>query len=339
MEFMAVGELNELSGVEKASMLLMALGTGTSAEVFRHLTEPEIERLSAEIIRMRRVDPGVMDDVVAEFERTCSLGASVGSGGKDFAVQVLSQAVGQEKADRLLQKAASCTGSRPFGRLWNSEAAQIACVLSRESPQIVALVLSHLSPERSAAVLSELSDDLQVQVALRICSLEPVDPEVLEVVESGLCLQLANAPSKSSVSGPKTLVEILNNARRSTERVVLEALNSRDPNVGKAVRDMMFVFEDLRTLDGRYVQIVLRETDQEVLRLALKGTEDDLKELIFANMSERAVETIKEDMELMGPVKIKDIEAAQQKIVAVVRRLLESGQISLADEDAEEQVS
>lgn len=336
---MSIKDPSQLTGLEKASIVLIALGTGAAADVFKHLNESEIERLSGQIMKLRDIDSSVMDAVVTEFEQICMASKNGALGGKDFAAQVLEQAMGQEKANELLDKAGTASFGRPFESLWQAEASQIATVLAKEHPQIIALVLTYLPSEKAALVLSELDESVQAEVAHCICTLEETDPYVLSAIEEALNTKLLTAGSNTaSAGGPKTLVDILNNATRSTERLVLDSLASQDPVVGEQVRKMMFVFEDLPTLDDRTVQVVLREIDQEDLRLALKGAGDEIKELVFRNMSERAADMLKEDLELLTNVKPADMEAGQQKIVCVVRRLIVSGEAIIKNPDEEEQV-
>lgn len=333
---MSIRDPNLLTGLEKASIVLIALGANTAAEVFKHLSELEIERLSAQIMKLRDIDSSVMDAVIAEFEQMCMASKNGAMGGKEFAAQVLEQAMGQEKANELIEKAGTAYIGRPFESLWQAEAVQIAVALGKEHPQIIALVLTYLPSEKAALVLSELSESIQTEVAHCICTLEETDPYVLTAIEEALNTKLSTAGAQTtSAGGPKTLVDILNNATRSTERLVLNSLNSQDPEVGEQVRKMMFVFEDLPKLDDRTVQIVLREIDQEDLRLALKGANDEIRELVFKNMSERAADMLKEDLELLTNVKATDMEACQQKIISVVRRLIVSGEAIMKDSEEE----
>ena len=338
---MAMEAPNKLTGLDKACILLVALGTAVSADVFKVLTEPEIELLSAEIMKMHAVEPAVKEAVLAEFEQNYASKGSTSTSGKDFAAQVLEQVVGQEKANELLAKAAKPGRTRAFGSLWELDAGQIAQMLGQEHPQIIALVLTHLPPEKAAMVLSDLGEAAQAEVAHRICLMDQIEPDVLGTIEEALQTKMASTttgPEVTASGGPNTLVEILNYAERSTERNVLETLMNQDPAVGEEVRGMMFVFEDLPKLEGRSVQLVLREVDQEDLRVAVKGSADEIKEIIFKNMSERAAEMLKEDLELVGSVREKDVEAAQQKIVRVVRRLLASGEVALATGEEEQVV-
>ncbi|HPP73933.1 MAG TPA: flagellar motor switch protein FliG [Armatimonadota bacterium] len=331
---MSARDIKDLTGLEKASILLVALGTNIAAQVFKHLTESEIERLSAQIIKLENVDRELMDAVIGEFEQLVTNSMAGAQGGKDFAAQVLEQVVGGEKASELLVKAGSPVYNRPFESLWGIDTSHLARMLSKEHPQVAALVLTYLPSEKAAAVLSEFTEELQTEVAHRICMTTEPDPEALAAIEEALQVKASAFTDKPAVTaGPKALVEILNSVTRPTERNVLETLANQDPNVAEEVRSMMFVFEDLPKLEDRTVQVVLREIDQEDLRLALKGADDVLKDLIFKNMSERAAEMLKEDLELITNVRAKDVEAAQQKIVYVVRRLLASGEAMLRNSD------
>ena len=331
---MADQEEGKVTGLKKASVLLMALGTDASAQVLKHLTESEIEKLSAEIVRMRQVDPEMIQAVVEEFERSSASSASLA--GKEFAARVLEQVIGPQKTKQMLQRAAGFTGVRPFEFLWEAEARVIARMLKEEHIQIIALVLINLPREKAAAVLSEFDKDTQARIARAVCAMEDVDAEVIGAIEEVLQIKLASASVEAVVAaGPRALVEILNNVERSIERTVLDSLRKGDPAIGKQVRSLMFVFEDLVRLEDRSIQTVLREVDQEDLRLALKGADEKMKELIFRNMSERAAETLKEDLELAGSVKTRDIEAAQQRMASVARRLLATGEIALVDSKEE----
>ena len=328
----------ELNGIEKASLLLMALGATVSAQVFKHLSEGEIERLSTEIVRTRQVEPQVMQAVVDEFHQAYAADLGGLGDGKDFASQVLEQVVGRDKAEELIQKAGGMKRGRVFACLKSVDPGRISAVLGAEHPQIIALVLSHIAPDRAAQVISRLDESVRSEVALRICSTGAVSPDVLEVIDDILSSRLSSTDAAVEVAaGPKILAEILNMAERSTERAVLEVLHESQPEMGEQVRGMMFLFEDLVRLEDRMVQIVLREIDQEDLRTALKGAEDEIKEIIFRNMSERAAEALKEDLELTGAAKARDIESAQQRIVGVVKELLATGKIDLETSEPEEQ--
>ncbi|MEN6521592.1 MAG: flagellar motor switch protein FliG [Armatimonadota bacterium] len=331
---MAITDPNQLTGLEKASIVLIALGTDVTADVFKHLREPEIEKISGQIMKLRNIDAAVIETVVSEFQQMCTAARNGLSGGKDFAARALEQAMGQEKANELLDKAGTASYGRPFESLWEAEAKQLAAVLAKENPQIIGLVLTYLPSEKAALVLAEMDDRMQAEIAHSICTQGETDPYVLSAIEEALNAKLLTADSQAaSVGGPKALVDILNNATRSTEQLVLGSLASQDPEMGEQVRKMMFVFEDLIKLDDRTMQIVLREIDQEDLRMALKGANDDIKGLAFRNMSERAADMLREDLELLANAKPEDMEAGQQKIVNVVRRLIASGEAAMKNPD------
>ena len=328
---MAVRDLKELNGIKKASVLLMSLGASASAEIFKYLDEQAIETLTSEIVRIRQVDPETRDAIISELQQAV-VSEAPSAGGRDFAAQVLEQALGQERAGLVMQKAAIPEKTKPFQSLWDMKPTEAAGLLAGEHPQIISLVLANLPSEKAAAIISRLEQDLQVEVAFRICAMDNVDPSVITYIEEALRSRLRRTDTTVEVAaGPDALVEILNNADRSTERLVLDALNTREPEVGQQVRKLMFVFEDILKLTDRSVQLVLREIDQEDLRYSLKACDEAVSELIFKNMSERAAETLKEDLELLEKPKMVDVEAAQQRIASVVRRLIASGDATIAE--------
>lgn len=321
----------ELSGLQKAAVLLMTLGASTSAEVFKHLGEQEIEMLTSEIVRIRYVDAEIRDMVLAEFAELTANGTPE-PGGRDFAAQVLEQALGQEKANKLISKAEKPLRARPFQSLWDASSEQIARLLKEESPRIIALVISNLPPEKAAEVLPLMDDVTKKEVAMRICSLGSVDADAITEIEEAINARLTSSEGEvQSISGPAALAEILNSTERSTEELVLESIKAKDASLCEQIRSMMFLYEDITRLDDRAIQLVLREVDQEDLRLAVKGSPDEIQSLIFRNMSERAAESLKEDLELLERARQSDIDAAQQRIASTMRRMLADGQIALAE--------
>lgn len=328
-------EQMELSGLQKAAVLLMTLGASTSAEVFKHLDEQEIEMLTSEIVRIRYVDAQIRDMVLAEFAQLTASG-SLEPPGRDFAAQVLEQALGQEKANKLISKAEKPLRARPFRSLWDASSEQIAKLLREESPQVIALVISNLPPQKAAEVLPLLDDMVKKEVAMRICLLGCVDADAIAEVEEAINARLTSSEGEvQSISGPAALAEILNNTERSTEELVLESIKARDALLSEQIRSMMFLYEDITRLDDRAIQLVLREVDQEDLRLAVKGSPEEIQSLIFRNMSERAAESLKEDLELLERARQSDIDAAQQRIASTMRRMLADGQIALAENQVE----
>ncbi|MCL6628749.1 MAG: flagellar motor switch protein FliG [Armatimonadetes bacterium] len=325
----------ELSGLQKAAVLLMTLGASTSAEVFKHLDDQQIEMLTSEIVRIRYVDAEIRDMVLAEFAELTANG-SLEPGGRGFAAQVLEQALGQEKASKLISKAEKPLRARPFQSLWDASPEQIARLLKEESPQIIALVISNLPPEKAAEILPLMDDMIKKDVAMRICSLGSVDADAIAEIEEAINARLTSSEGEvQSISGPAALAEILNNTERSTEELVLESIKAKDALLCEQIRGMMFLYEDITRLDDRAIQLVLREVDQEDLRLAVKGSSDEIQSLIFRNMSERAAESLKEDLELLERARQSDIDAAQQRIASTMRRMLADGQIALAESQVE----
>jgi flagellar motor switch protein FliG len=319
----------ELTGVEKAAVLLIALGRDKSAEVLAHLSPEEVQRLSQQMAGIPYVAPETRNAVLEEVNKLVP-SADYCEGGMEYVQQVLEKALGTQKASRIIEGMAREQRSRPLESLAEADSDQLAAALRNEHPQTTALVLCHLPGEKAAAVLGTLPSELQGEVAARIAVIDAAAPEMAEQLEKVLQTRFSSGAAVGrSTGGARALVEILNNADRTTERTVLEALAERKPELADDVRKMMFVFEDLTTLDARTVQRVLREVESDDLRIALKGASDEIKELAFQNMSERAAQSLKEDLELTGPVRVRDVEAAQQRIVAVVRRLVHAGEVIL----------
>lgn len=329
-----ISDTAALNGIEKASLLLMALGTSASAQVFKHLSEAEIEALSGEIARMRQADPGLMRAVVEEFERistvTTPMGASY-DGGFDVTLP------GGGRIDEVDLTTQPSKSQRPFESLSRTEAGRIVQLLRDEQPQIIALVLVSLPRNKAADVLDEFDDDIQAEIALSICQMEDVDPEVIAAIEESLQTKLASTTIQrsSGKTGAQTLIEILNNASSDTGRSILGALEKDSPAFAQQVRGRMFTFGDLPRLDDRAIQSILREIDNDDLTIALKGSDDHIREIVGRNISESVAATLNESLALIGPVKVRDIEAAQQRIAGVARHLLAMGMISLTDTEEE----
>ncbi|HEY3265989.1 MAG TPA: flagellar motor switch protein FliG [Armatimonadota bacterium] len=328
----------QLTGVRKAGVLMVALGTEVSAEVMKYLNQDEVERVTWEIARLKEVDMDVMQAVVEEFKDRVGTEEYMERAGMDFVRKVLEKAVGMDKTREILSRLGSRPNARPFETLRGLEPSQLFQFIAGEHPQTIALVLSHLSAGTAASVLSRLPPEIQADVATRIATMDATIPDVVQQVEEAILERLLSvgATNVTSVGGATALVDILNQVDRATERTILEGLSTANPALADSIKERMFVFEDISGLDNRTVQAVLREVEQEDLRLALKGVGETVRELIYRNISERAAETLKEDVELMGPVRLRDVEAAQKKIVAVIRRLEESGDVVLRREGADE---
>ena len=319
----------QLSGKEKAAVLLIALGPQKSAEIFKHLTEEEIEELTLEIANMRMVSPEEKEEVIEEFYQVCLAQEYISEGGINYAKEVLERAVGQDKAADIINKLTSSLQVRPFEFVRKADPNQLLNYIQNEHPQTIALILSYLSPTQAGHLLASLPQDKQSEVARRIAIMDSTSPEVVKEVERVLENKFSNVISQdfTSVGGIQTVVDILNSVDRGTEKNIMEDLEIKDAELSEEIRKRMFVFEDITTLDNRRIQRIIREIDNSQWAIALKSASEDVKNIIFSNMSKRLVEMIKEDIEFMGPVRLKDIEEAQQNIVNVIRRLEEEGEI------------
>lgn len=331
-----------LTGLQKAAILLITLGAEASAEVMGKLKQDEVERLANELVRQEKVDMETKRLVFAEFESLYQTTSLLSQGGVDYARQVLEQALGAQKASALIDKIVSSRGAEPSDWLQHVEPPQLARWLQNEQPQTIALVVVQLPGNRAAQVLEALDADLRQKVTRRIARMESASPEVLAKIEQALRNKANTSQGEHlrQVSGVQSLVDILNSGDRALERSILESLATEDPALAEEIKRKLFVFEDILQLDDRAVQTILREVEQEDLRLALRGSQEAVKEKVFGNMSERAASSLKEDMEMSGPVRLKDVEAAQQRIALSIRALEEKGEISIArgsSEDADEQ--
>lgn len=321
-----------MSGREKAAVLLVSLGADASAAVFRHLRQEEIDDLTLEIAGLGHIAPDRRAAVMEEFYETALAQEYISEGGLEYAREVLEKALGNDRANEVMGRLSSAIQVSPFEFLRRTDASQIINVIANEHPQTVALILAYLPPDTAGQVVSSLSDELQAEVAMRIALMDRTAPEVIREIERVLERKLSSVINQdfTSAGGLRALVDVLNQVDRATERTILETLEEQNPELADEVRRLMFLFEDIVMLDDRSIQQVLRDVDSKELALALKGTPEEVQEAIFRNMSERAALNIKEDLEFMGPVRVKDVEDAQQKVVAVIRRLEESGAIVIA---------
>lgn len=321
----------ELTGAEKASVLLISLGPEKSSSVLQQLTPDEIERLTAEIVMLKRVDPAMRTQVLDECKKALADGTIMG--GADYARVILEQVVGDAKAKELLARLTSGSGVGSFRWLRAVPPQQLAQCIRSERPQVMALVLGHLHAELAAQVLSALPEQSQGEVALRLTMMQPTDPDIARGIDEILMQRLSTIDNATfaEVGGSDAVVSILNNVDRGTEKKIMEYLTETAADTATEIKEMMFVFEDILNLDDRSIQIILRDVPQDDLRLALKGSPDNVKEVFFRNMSQRAVETLKEDLDSSGPVKLRDVEAAQGRISNIARSLDEAGEISIRD--------
>lgn len=321
-----------LTGRQKAAVLLIALGTDVAAQVYKHLSEEEIDELSMEIANVQKVSNEEKQNVLREFHEIAIAQEYISQGGIHYAKDVLEKAYGEEKAMEVISRLTASLQVRPFDMVRKSEPSQVLNFIQNEHPQTIALVLSYLQPEQASVILSELPDEQQANVARRIALMESTSPDVIKQVERVLEQKLSTTFSHdyTSAGGIETVVQILNGVDRSTEKTILESLEIEDPELAEEVKKRMFVFEDIVTLDDRSIQRVIRDVDNNDLQLALKVASDEVSEVIFRNMSQRMAETFKEEMEYMGPVRLRDVEEAQMRIVSTIRRLEELGEVIIA---------
>ncbi|HEY8416579.1 MAG TPA: flagellar motor switch protein FliG [Limnochordales bacterium] len=321
-----------LTGYQKAAVLLIALGPEHAAQVFKHLREEEIERLTLEIANLPHVDPELTEQVLEEFEHMAVARDHIAQGGIEYAREVLEKAVGPQRAAALIERLAASLQVRPFDFARKTDPAQLLNFIQNEHPQTISLIIAHLHPDQAGAILSALPPDRQVEVARRLATLDRTSPEILEEIESSLEKRLASFVRQeyTAVGGIEVAVEVLNRVDRQTERTILDALEEQDPELAEEIKKRMFIFEDIVTLDNRSLRKVIAEVDMAVWALALKTASEDVTERIFQNMSKRAAEMLREEIEYLGPVRLRDVEEAQQRIVATIRRLEEVGEIIIA---------
>lgn len=321
-----------LTGKQKAAILLISLGPDVSASVYKHLSEEEIERLTLEISGVRKVDSEEKEGVLEEFHNIALAQDFITQGGIGYAKQVLEKALGTDQASAIINRLTSSLQVRPFDFARKADPSQILNFIQNEHPQTIALILSYLDPEQSGQILSELPQEVQADIARRIAIMDGTSPEIINEVEQILERKLSATVTHdyTQTGGIEAVVDVLNGVDRATERTILDALEIQDPELAEEIKKRMFVFEDIVTLDGRAIQRVIRDSENDDLRLALKVASEEVKEIVFKNMSKRMVDTFMEEMEYMGPVRLRDVEEAQSRIVAVIRRLEEAGEIVIA---------
>ncbi len=327
-----MAKANELSGVQKAAVLLIALGPEKSARIFKHLKEDEIEQLTLEIANTRSVSPATKEQILNEFYEICLAQQYITEGGIAYAKELLEKALGEEKAKNVIGKLTASLQVRPFEFVRKADASQMLNFIQDEHPQTIALILSYLSSAQASAIISSLPPDKQADVARRIAQMDRTSPDVIKEVERVLERKLSSLVNQdyTIVGGVDAIVAILNTVDRGTEKHIMETLEIEDPELADEIRRKMFVFEDILSLDDKSIQRVLREIDNNELAVALKGSSEEVQQVIFNNLSKRLGTMIREDMEFMGPVRLKDVEEAQQKIVNVIRKLEDSAEIIIS---------
>jgi flagellar motor switch protein FliG len=324
--------MRRITGRQKAAILLIALGQDVAAKVYKNLAPEEVEQLTFEIANLNKVDLEQRETVMKEFRDIAVAKEYITTGGISYAKEVLEKALGIEQAEQILAKLTSTLQVRPFHFARKADPNQILSFLQDEHPQTMALVLSYLEPAQASLVISSLSEELQADVARRIAIMNGTSPDVISEVEQVLEAKLSTIATLDNThsGGIDAIVKILNGVDRGTEKTIIETLEVQDPELADEIKKRMFIFEDIVLLDSRSIQRVIRDVEPKDLQLALKVSSADVQQVIFDNMSKRMAETFKEDMEFMGPVRLRDVEDAQQRIVGVIRRLEDSGEIIVA---------
>lgn len=327
-----MAEKEELKGIQKAAILLIALGPEKSSMIFRHLKEDEIEDLTLEIANTKSVTPQIKEKVINEFYEVCLAQQYIAEGGIGYAKELLEKALGTDKALDVIGKLTASLQVKPFEFVKKTDASQLLNFIQDEHPQTIALILSYLSSGQSAVILSALAPEKQADVARRIATMDRTSPDVIKEVERVLESKLSSLVNQdyTIIGGVDAVVEILNTVDRGTEKHIMETLEVEEPELADEIRKKMFVFEDILLLDDRSIQRVLRDVDNNDLAIACKGSTEEVQNAIFGNMSKRLAEMIREDMEFMGPVRMKDVEEAQQKIVNIIRKLEDSAEIIIS---------
>lgn len=322
----------EMDGIEKAATLLITLGPEKSASIFKHLKEEEIEQLTLEIANTSSVSPQTKEKVLNEFYEICLAQQYIAEGGIGYAKELLEKALGVEKAKDVISKLTASLQVRPFEFIRKTDPSQLLNFIQDEHPQTIALILSYLPASQSSMVVSALPPEKQADVAKRIAQMDRTSPDVIKQVEKVLERKLSSLVNQdyTIVGGVDAIVEILNSVDRGTEKHIMETLEVEEPELADEIRKKMFVFEDILSLDDRSIQRVLRDVENSDLALALKGAAEEVQNVILNNLSKRLAAMIKEDMEYMGPVRMKDVEEAQQKIVNIIRKLEDSAEIVIA---------
>ena len=322
----------EMTGRQKAALLLISLGPELSAQVFKHLDEDEMEKLTLEISSVKKVEADVKDQVIEEFHNIALAQDYISQGGIGYAKTVLEKALGKDHAQTIINRLTSSLQVRPFDFARRADPAQVLNFIQNEHPQTIALILSYLEPEQAGMILSSLSQDVQADIAKRIATMESTSPEVISEIESVLERKLSSTVTQdfTETGGVDAVVEVLNGVDRSTEKTILDTLEIQDPELAEEIRKRMFVFEDIVTLDNRSIQRIIRDLENEDLILSMKVSSEEVKEILFQNMSSRMAESFKDEMEIMGPVRLKDVEEAQSRIVSTIRRLEDAGEIIIA---------
>lgn len=329
-----------MTSTQKVAALLILLGPATASEVLKNITDNDmLEHIALEIASLNKVPLEALVGILEEFRTLFQASNYLASGGKNYAKQVLEMTYGLEQAKRIMDRLESLLNANPFQFFNEADPIQLATSFQNENPQLIALILAYLQPAQSAKILNYLSPEIQAQVAIKIADMDTTNPEILSEIEKIVETKFSSVMVQdfSQAGGIDTLASILNRTDRATERNVLELLEIENPSLADEVRELMFVFEDIVTLDDRTIQRVLREINTKDLALSLKGTKEEVREKIFKNMSERAQQMLRDDMEYLGPVRAKEVQDVQTQICATIKALEASGEIVIERDSNEDE--
>jgi flagellar motor switch protein FliG len=321
----------ELNGIQKAALLMIALDVDTASAVLKYMDPLDVEMISAEITKVKNIPSGYVDMVIGDYHNLIVAREYMLEGGLEYAQKILEKSFGMPKAIEIIEKVKSLTTLKGFDVLKKADSSQLVSFLNKEHPQTIALILSHLNPDQTANALKELPDDLRADVAYRIATLGKISPQTLKQIES-VVDDLAGFSINQSVSkigGTKSLATILNRTNVSVSKEILAQIEQIDPDVSLEIKRLMFLFDDIINIQNKDIQRIMKEVDRRDLGLAMKIADEKLREKIFSNMSERAAELLKEELQFMGPVKLKEVEGAQARIVDIIKRLEEQEEITL----------
>jgi flagellar motor switch protein FliG len=330
--------IEQLTGKQKAAVLLMSLDVDVAAKVFKELDMKEVELIAVEITNLRDIGPNIIEDVIEEFYQLMSASNYMVEGGLDYAQMILEKSYGKEKAKEIIEKIRILTTVRGFSILKKADPAQLASFLSKEHPQTIALILSHLPPDQSAEVLAELKDDMRAETVIRIASIGKVSPQLVSTVEH-VVDQIAESTLSQNLAtqgGAQLVANILNKSNNATAKALLENIEELDANLAMEIKRLMFLFEDIILIDDKGIQRILRDVDKRDLAMALKVSDEKIQQKIFKNMSERAAAVVREELDFMGSVKLKEVESAQMRIVDVIKMLEDQDEIQIGGRGKED---
>ena len=330
----------DLTNQQKAAILFIAIGPEYSAKLFQHMDDDEIEQLTLEIANQKQVSSALKAEIIAEFYSMCMAQDYISSGGLQYAQNVLEKALGPDKALEIINRLTTSLQVRPFDFLRKTDPAQLLNFIQNEHPQTIALIMAYLEPDQAAIVLGSLPPESQVEVTKRVAMMDRTSPDFIREVERVLERKLSSMVTQdfTTAGGIKAIVEVLNRVDRTTEKAIVETLEVDNPELAEEIKKLMFVFEDIVQIDDRSLQLVLRQVETKDLSLALKATPPEGADKAVKNMSTRAADMLREEIEFMGPVKIRDVEEAQQKVVSIIRVLEDKGEIVISRGKGDEMI-